>query len=164
MKEYIAKFKELWSNKRYRALLILGLYFVFFLAVFLIFSGSPKQEPVSLHGLDLLKTVHTYQYEVTGKQNFSVAVDQGITVKYLDQTYTLDTLPIELQTFPFDMNFHDMIQKGTLESTNYIEHKNTYLYENRKLDVYFEDQDIVKIVVMLEEYIVELEVNYDRTY
>lgn len=51
MKNYFQKGKELWSNRRYRALLIMGIYLLFFILLFnlISFGGNTesKQETVS---------------------------------------------------------------------------------------------------------------------
>ena len=43
---FLKKIKEYWSNKRYRGLFILGLWFFFFLFVILILRSTARYTPV----------------------------------------------------------------------------------------------------------------------
>ena len=44
IKNFFSKFKELWSDRRYRSIIKLSLYFIFFAIIFLFLSLSTKNE------------------------------------------------------------------------------------------------------------------------
>ncbi|MEG2322491.1 MAG: hypothetical protein RSB71_03320 [Bacilli bacterium] len=146
MKEVIAFIKKIWANKRYRSLVILGMYFIFFGLVFL-YIYTPKNNVV-LEPLDKFKNITSYSYEISGKDNFKVLVDGQTVITYNDNTYTTlpDNLNYDLSLFE-PISIYNLIKRGTLESTNYVEHSNTYLVDNYKITTYEKNTLITKIVM-----------------
>lgn len=163
------KFKELWHNKRYHALMVLGLYLVFFIFVFIFISSmnDSKRYDKLLNdkvGLEYFAEIKNYTIYVIGDVNFKVDKEH---IYYLDEVYTTSNMPLELQKYYFDFNpklIYQMIAKATLESTNYLEKVDNYVL---KKDGFFEltnhdiDNDVV-IKVYKEEKIKKVELLLDE--
>lgn len=187
MKQFIENFKIIWSNKRYHALIILGIYFLFFALVFVFFMGTDDVlddaieenivlESEELKGLDLFKTVDKYKYNINGEYNVDVVVNDTITIEYLDNYYNVDNVLEELKIYDFSKYnpsyIYDIINNSLLESTNYINNTNTYvisasefnkLYNETvvgdiKTVTYLDNENISKVEINFPDYILTMEV------
>lgn len=69
IKAFYSKFKEIWNNKRYHALIILLLYFIFFAIVLSSISPSSNQSIISKTSLEKYEIMNEYKYEVKITQN-----------------------------------------------------------------------------------------------
>lgn len=132
MKEFIELIKKLWSNKRYRAVAILLLYVVFFIFVFTFISSIRSQNialPEKPNETDI-RAITEYKYEIIGKENFIVTIKEEATILYNDVIYSLQEKPKELDQYDLSIytmdHIYQLLKKGTLASTNYIEDSNTY--------------------------------------
>lgn len=168
------KFKELWKNPRYHALMVLGFYLVFFAFTFLfIYNMNSNKVPVlPKTELEYFEEITKYTVKVIGEEEF--IMDEKGKVTYLNESYTIDTLPLELQKYQVSFinpkMIYQMIQKATLQSTNYIDKIDTYLLTKEEfldltnlslekdiiIDVYKEEQ-IKKIILDMEDYQVIVE-------
>ena len=185
MMEYIEKFKIIWSNKRYHALILLGLYILFFAFVFLLISEKEDVIPANnttqkeeLTGLELFKTEDNYIYNIKGIYEVNV-VDNGSTINYLNNSYTVDTIVDALKIYDFSLytplNIYKIIESSTLESTNYINNTNTYVITQTSFDkliygletrsdysikiiTYLNDKNIKKVEIYFATYTLTMEV------
>lgn len=125
----IEKLKELWKNKRYRSIIILGFYIVFFALVFI--------------SVDNKKEVITDKYQQIKNKKYSYTINNGSTekVEELDMLNDLSTI----------------IKNSTLESTNYLNDSNTYIYNEYKIIIYGKEK-ISKIEIIKDD--LKIEVNY----
>lgn len=165
MKEIWNFIKGLWKNKRTRALAVLLLYCCFFIFVYFFISANksvPRPE-VSLKGLDALEKVKYYHFEVKMDEVVEVSCENDIQITYLNESYTMDTIPANLEKYYLafwkPMNLKNIIEKATLVSTNYLEKKDTYqitsnvdiLSWESNYDIIIEtykEQDIIKKVTI----------------
>lgn len=67
MKEKIAKIKELLKNRRYRAFVVLGLYFVFFAILILLLNLTEKKIVPSLNALEEFSKKTNSSYKIRYK-------------------------------------------------------------------------------------------------
>lgn len=137
MKETIEFIKNLWSNKRTRALAILVLYGIFFIFVFALISsgetGPRKQLDESLENETTefnLADVTNYFVEVIGEDNFTYDSSTNLII-YNNEIYLAEEKPIDLVDYDLEIfkpvNMAKLLEASVLESTNHIEKTNTYL-------------------------------------
>jgi len=148
MKEKIKQFKELWANKRNRALITLILYFIFFIFVFYIIINKDNEHLPVTKTDDFTNSNYTYTI------NNEIIVD-GNTIYYQNQPYTKDDFP--MYDFDIDLKMVDgMIKEGILQSQNYIDKSKTYLVtketKNIYITVYKENDKTNRIYVDFSEY------------
>lgn len=160
MKETLKRIKELWNNKRYRAILWLVMYFIFFAIVLAIISGNDKV-PVKYDSLDAFRD-SKYSYVIN---NEIEVIDSVIT--YQNKTYEKDFFP----QYNFNITpkeIYTLIKSGKLESQNFIDNSYTYLVKgleynklledkitsdgNIRITIYKTDDVINKAVVNLSEF------------
>lgn len=141
MKETIEFIKNLWSNKRTRALAILVLYGIFFIFVFALISsgetGPRKQLDEQLDEslenetteFDLADIIN-YFVEVIGEDNFTYDSSTNLII-YNNEIYLAEEKPIDLVDYDLEIfkpvNMAKLLEASVLESTNHIEKTNTYL-------------------------------------
>ncbi|MBE6149186.1 MAG: hypothetical protein E7170_00500 [Firmicutes bacterium] len=101
MMEVLEFIKNLWQNKRTRALSILIIYIIFFI---IIFTTLNRSKPVDK--FDYLKNIEILNYSVTDKY------DEIIT------EYNSTLISGEV--------IYRLVKNANLESTNYIDNSNTY--------------------------------------
>lgn len=166
---YIEVIKNLWSNRRYRSLIILGIYIVFFIFTFMIIGQKKDVVDIdNLKGIDLFKTITEYHYRIEGEESFDVIVDDDIVIQYEDNNYDLSNIPLELEKYDIEIYNPEIISKiidnATLESTNYINNSNTYIIEELKFYQLIYNHNIssdnyIKIISFLEnENIIKVEI------
>ena len=178
MKPYIELFKKIWSNKKYRAFILLGLYFIFFLFVFSIDripNVTPVEEVKPLEGIELFKTVTKYKYTIN---DIHVTVDNDISIEYLNNYYTMDNIIDELKEYDYLLYnpefIYKIISNSVLESTNYVLNTNTYIISATKYNelfnssvtddiktvTYMDEKNIKYVEVYFKDYTLVLEVGY----
>ena len=165
MKETIEFIKNLWSNKRTRALAILIIYAIFFTFVFILIGNGktgPREpleeidDPPVIEESDFdLANVTDYLIEVTGDEAFTYnSVTNLISYNGID--YELEEKPIELNNYDLDIfkpsNISELLDVAVLESTNHIENTNTYLVKISDFEriIYNNNSDVdeyIKITV-----------------
>lgn len=62
MNDYLDLFKKIWSNKRYRAIIIMSLYIIFFTVVLLFVKFAPRNNEVNY--LETFKNKKTYRFQI----------------------------------------------------------------------------------------------------
>ena len=141
MKETIEFIKNLWSNKRTRALAILVLYGIFFIFVFALISSGETGPRKQLDGqLDEslenettefdLADITNYFVEVIGEDNFTY---DSLTnqIFYDGVYYEIDNIPEIISKYNLNIfspnNVSKLLEVGILESTNYIDKSDTYV-------------------------------------
>ena len=164
---------EIWKEPKKNALIKLGMYAIFFIFVFFILNSLqtlPPKEDIITNPLDDFKTKINYQYEindilvkVTGHRKI---------VMYQDIEYEIDNIPIEIEEFIININptkIAELIDLGTLESTNHINNSETYIVELKdfvfiinneeiesietiRITVYENDDSIIKVILDLTNY------------
>ena len=94
---FLKKIKEYWSNKRYRGLFILGLWFFFFLFVILILRSTARYTPVVTKKTipQILESIDNYNflYEITSDENnykiLGSYIPNQTVFEYDNQTYLI---------------------------------------------------------------------------
>ncbi len=94
---FLKKIKEYWSNKRYRGLFILGLWFFFFLFVILILRSTARYTPVVTKKTipQILESIDNYNflYEITADENnykiLGSYIPNQTVFEYDNQTYLI---------------------------------------------------------------------------
>lgn len=154
MKETIELIKKLWSNKRYRSLAILLIYGIFFAFVFLFISTANKQV--------YIENKYNYYQIIINDDIVYDSLDNTIT--YSNNVYSIDDLPEELKQYDIKIFNPDkifkLIDKATLESTNYLNKINTYIIDITEFDDSLEGilkintygEKVNEILVILNEY------------
>lgn len=140
MKNKLKKIKEIWNNKRYRAVIILIMYIIFFALSFVY--------------LDSFKTKNN-----TKNTNYYYIINNEITVKDLKITYKDNIYSKkDFSEYNFNLTLDDinnLIKNGTLESQNYIENTLTYIVNveeyNKLLDNKLDTNETIKIIVYKED-------------
>ena len=138
MKEKFKKLKEIWANKRYRAIIILALYAIFFVFCFIYINSFKEEKPISDN--------YTKYYYV---------INNEITVKDFKITYNGKTYSKnDFKEYNFALKLEDinnLIKNGTLESQNYILNTLTYIVSveeyNKLLENKLNTDENIKIVV-----------------
>lgn len=127
MKEFIELIKNLWANKRTRALAILIMYFVFFIFVFILIGNSSPKTPVINESKEL-KDMKISKIEFIGTDNF---IFENDTIIYNDSIYNVNEMPIELLKYNLSIytinNIDKLVESSLLETTNHVEKTKTYL-------------------------------------
>lgn len=138
MKEKIKKIKEIWSNKRYRAIIILFLYFIFFIFCFSYINSLKEEKPKD-------NNYTSYYYVI----NNEIKVED-YKITYKDKLYSKN----DFKEYNFDLKLEDinnLIKNGTLESQNYILNTLTYIVNieeyNKLLENKLNTDENIKIVV-----------------
>jgi len=166
MKEVWTFIKNLWSNKRTRAISVMILWFFFFIFVYFFISAnqSTPLPEVHLTGWDAFEKTKKYHFQITMEEKVDITYDKGFQILYDGNEYKENMLPPHLETYQITFwnpsNLRKMIEKAVLVSTNYIEQKDTYQltesiyplipWENIKditIEVYKKDDTFYKITI-----------------
>lgn len=171
MKEIGAILKQLWLNKRTRAVVILMLYFFFFVFVFVFISANQKTTIPNppLTGFEAFEKVKHYHYQITMEEKVEVIYQDVMEINYNDEKYTFQTIPTALESYYLSFwtpaHLRKIIDASTLISTNYIEHKDTYQFNTLEhpdlipwdqafsmdIEVYKKEDTIYKITMKQDE-------------
>jgi hypothetical protein len=143
---FLKKIKEYWSNKRYRGLFILGLWFFFFLFVILILRSTARYTPVVTKKTipQILESIDNYNfsYEITADENnykiLGSYIPNQTVFEYDNQTYLIsdntyivkDEL-LEETVNPLEI---DLSKLNIQNIYNLIKDKES-LYENEKDEI-----------------------------
>ena len=143
---FFKKIKEYWSNKRYRGLFILGLWFFFFLFVILILRSTARYTPVVTKKTipQILESIDNYNfsYEITADENNykilgSYIPNQTVfeydnqTYLISDNTYIVNDELLEETVNPLEI---DLSKLNIQNIYNLIKDKEP-LYENEKDEI-----------------------------
>ena len=153
MKETIEFIKNLWANKRTRALAILIIYAIFFIFVFMLISSGETGPREQLEDPPLEETlefnladIDNYFLEIVGKDNFTYDVATNI-ITYDGEEYPLENIPNNLTNYDLDIykpiNLVKLLEVSILESTNHIEKTNTYLLKISDFEKIIYNNDII---------------------
>lgn len=184
------KFKEIWSNPTYNALIRLGLWFIFFSLVITFIRISPKKETVkedevktvtysdikkSFTKDSLMLTMDSEKYYVTGviKDNvFSGTIQSGeVTYKvYYDGQMYLVNKNSKTETDLFADLYTKLLLPSDIVSVidNYngllknVNDEKSYSYEidGAKYIVYVKEDKICKVTYEKDNLVYTLEYNY----
>ncbi|MBQ9181023.1 MAG: hypothetical protein IJ134_00045 [Bacilli bacterium] len=86
MKAKIKQFKEIWNNKIYHSIIILGFYAIFFLFIFLFLSFNKTQPKVyekNIDSLSLYENMKSYDY----KLSYTKDINKTVTGTYCNNNY-----------------------------------------------------------------------------
>lgn len=147
------KFKEIWQTPRYRALIILALYIIFFAVMFTILKASPKKESNKP-----LTNYYRFEIEVDGEKMEGLFNNNVITFIYNGKEYTYrndgsNNEEIEYQDI---LDYIDIDKVLKLASENELysktEYKDlsiakTYKIDNREVIIYEKNNKIYEIDV-----------------
>lgn len=143
---FLKKIKEYWSNKRYRGLFILGLWFFFFLFVILILRSTARYTPVVTKKTipQILESIDNYNfsYEITADENnykiLGSYIPNQTVFEYDNQTYLIsdDTYIINDELLEETVNPLEIdLSKLNIQNIyNLIKDKEP-LYENEKDEI-----------------------------
>lgn len=143
---FLKKIKEYWSNKRYRGLFILGLWFFFFLFVILILRSTARYTPVVTKKTipQILESIDNYNflYEITADENnykiLGSYIPNQTVFEYDNQTYLIsdDTYIVNDELLEETVNSLEIdLSKLNIQNIyNLIKDKEP-LYENEKDEI-----------------------------
>lgn len=162
MKEAWNFIKDLWKNKRTRAIAILVLYSFFFIFVYFFISANKPVSipPTPLKGLEALEQVKHYYLEIQMDEVVEVSCENDCLITYQNEPYTMDTIPINLEKYNLSfwtpVNLKNIIEKATLVSTNYLEKKDTYQTTNQDILPWENNYDIIIEAYKKEDQIIKV--------
>ena len=161
MNNYIDIFKTIWKNKRYRALIILSLYIIFFAVVILIAKMSPKVNTSS--SLDNFENKQIFDFQITVDDQTIVGnfnnnriafIYQGITYNYINQKLDNENFEYkEILDYVSHQKIKDII--SSKETTMYSETRyndGTYgkTYKNNNLELTtYQKEEIYQVDIKL---------------
>ena len=162
---FIEKFKKLWADKRYRSLMILIMYFIFFLVIFTILEIGKetvshnynnveelKLEDYRIYNFDAELNINDYTYNILGKR-----YNEKYEFEFENQLYILDYNNIDIN---LDIN-NDIINMFNYSPdflANIIE--NSELVSEKKV---IADNSIVKeYSISLEKYLQILDLSLEN--
>lgn len=130
-KDLFNKFKEIWSNKRYHALIILLIYFIFFTVVLTsIRPSSNNNTNILKTNLEKYETMDKYKYEV----NITIDDDSYYMIGYNDKFENKISIDDKIYEIKDNLYYDD--------SNNVFDFKNIY-----NIDITdFEPNKIVKYI------------------
>lgn len=143
---FLKKIKEYWSNKRYKGLFILGLWFFFFLFVILILRSTARYTPVVTKKTipQILESIDNYNflYEITADENnykiLGSYIPNQTVFEYDNQTYLIsdDTYIVNDELLEETVNPLEIdLSKLNIQNIyNLIKDKEP-LYENEKDEI-----------------------------
>ncbi len=143
---FLKKIKEYWSNKRYRGLFILGLWFFFFLFVILILRSTARYTPVVTKKTipQILESIDNYNfsYEITADENnykiLGSYIPNQTVFEYDNQTYLIsdNTYIVKDELLEETVNplEFDLSKLNIQNIYNLIKDKKS-LYENEKDEI-----------------------------
>ena len=143
---FLKKIKEYWSNKIYRGLFILGLWFFFFLFVILILRSTARYTPVVTKKTipQILESIDNYNfsYEITADENnykiLGSYIPNQTVFEYDNQTYLIsdDTYIVNDELLEETVNPLEIdLSKLNIQNIyNLIKDKEP-LYENEKDEI-----------------------------
>ena len=168
MEDYIAKAKEIWGNKQMRAAIILGVYFVFFVILLIIFMPSSRQVPLSdeeeatdvedNNEVDLtpdkkeIFPSENYQYQLTIIDDTDE--EYQVMVEVNDETTTDLVEAKEIVTTA--LLFNDVMLNRMVQNAELVTKKDDYLKEERQKS-YLLDETTAREILLQEALEVELE-------
>lgn len=174
MKENVSKFKEIWSNPRYKSLIILGLYFLFFAVIIIyskIASSSIISPDIELTALEKLKVKSDYQFSLKiDDQIIDGQVENDVlTFNYKDKKYTYENEIINPTDFEYQTilkyiylnKIYDLINNQEIYSkTEFNDNtlSKTYKLDDMVISTYEKNNNIFKIEIETNEY--KFEVTY----
>lgn len=171
--EYVKKIKELWAIPRWHALMVIGIYILFFIIVGSIFALSKGTKKVTI--LEKYKRLENYSFNYKILENEIIgSVNDEITFKYNNVNYILkeDILSCDIEEcniefkYLFDLfnpnQISEYIENGTLiSSTNYTNGKIEKKYEidNENVKQYFNSLNTFELLMIENEKEVEFNLN-----
>ena len=157
MAKYLDIIKTIFTNKRYRSILILGLYIIFFTVVIVI-SKTPVKEEVKLSSIDIFKNMQEFNFKVEVDDNYFTGYyeKENITINYKNVEYQIDTLPddFEYQEIIDYINpnyIYNLIKNKDYDSqTKYKDNSisKNYIIDDVDLSLY-ENEKIYQIVIKI---------------
>lgn len=174
MKENISKFKEIWAIPRYRSLIILGLYFLFF-AVIIIYSklassavSSPTRELTALEKLKG-KTTYEFSLKIYNQIIEGQVENELLTFNHNNKQYTYENgivnpTDFQYQTilqYIFTNKIYELINNQEVYSKTEFNDdtlSKTYKLDNLVVSTYELKNNIFKIEIKTTEY--QFEVTY----
>lgn len=162
MKEIWNFIKNLWQNKRTRSLAILLLYCFFFIFVYFFISAnqSTTKPPIHLTGWDAFLKENRYHIQIMKEEEVQIVSDGDIKIIYQDKEYDTNSIPDGLENYFISFwdpsKLKEIVDKATLISTNYIEHKDTYQLSNTDVLPWDENYDIMIEVYKKEDMIYKI--------
>ena len=168
MSKVINTIKIIWKNDRYKSIVIMSLYFIFFVVIVLIAKLSPSTKPdLSNYNTSNISIVNEYDFEVSvkdtiikGKYDYSY-----IKFDYNNKTYEYSNELLYPKDFPYvdiipfmNKNYvFELIKGKNIYSTTKFSddsQANTYLVDNIEITTY--DKQLLKIDVKINDLSYEI--------
>jgi len=115
VKEYLNLFKELWKNKRYRSLIILGFYFIFIMFIVMGLKSTPSipkvEEPVKTS----YESMNNYEYTYTITSNEVINIEG---MRYQDKEIIL--YKNDNKKYYYDEDGFYLVSDNQMNRTSYI--------------------------------------------
>lgn len=155
--------KTIWKNDRYRSLLFLSLYFIFFLGIIVIAKVAPKSEvKVQDRGISNIEINDTYSFEVSIKDNVIKGTYDYSYIKFeyngIEYEYSNDILLpnkfeyMDIIKFMNRSYVFDLIKDKEAYSTTKFKSGNTsktYLVDNIEITTY--DKELYNVDIKIND-------------
>ena len=155
--------KTIWKSDRYRSLLFLSLYFIFFLVIIVIAKISPKSEiKVEDKGISNIEINDTYSFEVSIKDNIIKGTYDYSYIKFefngIEYEYSNDILLpnkfeyMDIIKFMNRSYVFDLIKDKETYSTTKFKSGNvskTYLVDNIEITTY--DKELYNVDIKIND-------------
>lgn len=148
---YIRKFRKLWKDKRYRSLIILILYFLFFLTIFL-FLGSVKNDKTYITNNEYIFSKYDI-YEFNTEININDTKLDIIGKRYKDKyefEYNGELIKLDYNNLILDNSF----DKNIINALSYDPILISNIIDNSEL---VSEKNIISEKILIKEYSINLE-------
>ena len=155
--------KTIWKSDRYRSLVILGLYFIFFMVIIIIVKTAPeKKETLKETGISNIEISNTYDFEISVKDSIIKGTYDYSYIKFeynniiyeysneilLPSNFEyMDIIKFMNKNYVFDLIKDKDIYSTTKFSDNTL--AKTYLVDDIEVTTY--DKDLSKIDVRIND-------------
>lgn len=150
---FIEKFKKIWADKRYRSLIILILYFIFFLVIFTILEIGRETDSHRYNDFEKIKLVDYQIY------NFSVEISiNNYTYNILGKRYNEKyEFEFENNIYTLDYNNLDMNLDINNEIINVFNYSPSFLANIIENSEMISEKKIIADNSIIKEYSISLE-------
>lgn len=148
-KKFVNKFKQLWKDKRYRSLMILLMYLIFFIIIFSILNFDSSKVQSNYERIIKFKDYNIY--------DFSVELDINDFVYQLNGKHYQDKYEFIFDNQNFDMTY-DEIKQSNLDINIVNTFEFTPYFINNILDnsVLISEKKVVATNEIVKEYSLDL--------
>lgn len=162
---FIEKFKKLWADKRYRSLIILIMYFIFFLVLFTILEIGKETSSHNYNNTENLKLEDYQIYEFSTELNIN-DYTYNILGKRYNEKYEFE-FENQIYTFNYNnLNIDSEINREIINTFNYTPDFLSNVIDNSELvsekTVIADNRLIKEYSLKLEKYLQILDYNLEN--